>query len=147
MFRPLSFLLPFLLAISAFCFALGLTMPLVSLDRLIVFTERPSLVGLVHGLWVDGEAALAGIVAAFSILLPAVKILVLHYVVCRGRKSRSLALLGVASKWSMMDVLLVALVIFSAKTSGLATASALPGLWFYAIATLSSALAAVLVQK
>ncbi len=147
MLRPLSFILPLLLAMSAFSFALGLTMPLVSLDRLIFFTERPSLVGLIYGLWIDGEAVLAAIVAAFSVFLPAVKILLLHFVVYRGSRSRSLAMLGLASKWSMMDVLLVALVIFSAKTSGLATATALPGLWFYAIATLSSALAAVLVKK
>ncbi len=32
----------------------------------------------------------------------------------------------------MLDVVLVALVIFAAKTSGLATAFTQPGLWFFA---------------
>jgi paraquat-inducible protein A len=42
----------------------------------------------------------------------------------------------VLSKWSMMDVLLVALVVFAAKTSGLAAAVSQPGVWFYALSTL-----------
>ena len=37
------------------------------------------------------------------------------------------------SNWSMLDVVLVALVIFAAKTSGLATAFTQPGLWFFAL--------------
>ena len=143
----MSFLLPLLLALAAFSFGLGVTLPLVSLDRLLFFTETPSLLGILQGLWLEGERLLAGIVALFSLVFPAIKILLLHLVAYRGKASRSLALLGLASKWSMMDVLLVALVIFSAKTSGLAEASALPGLWFYASATLCSVLASAMIRK
>jgi len=142
-----SILLPILLAVAAFSFGLGITLPLVSLDKLLFFTETPSLKTIIMGLWEQGETVLALIIIAFSVLLPAAKILLLHIAVYRGKKSRSLALLSVASKWSMMDVLLVALVIFSAKTSGLATASAMPGIWFYATATLASVLASVMVRK
>ncbi|WP_316860521.1 paraquat-inducible protein A [uncultured Cohaesibacter sp.] len=142
-----SFLLPILVAFAAFSFGLGITLPLVSLDRLLFFTETPSLMSIVMGLWLEQQFVLTGIVVAFSILFPASKILLLHIAIYRGKKSRSLALLSLASKWSMMDVLLVALVIFSAKTSGLATATALPGIWFYAGATLTSVLAAVIVNK
>jgi paraquat-inducible protein A len=113
----------------------------------LFFTETPSLKTIIMGLWEQGETVLALIIIAFSVLLPAAKILLLHIAVYRGKKSRSLALLSVASKWSMMDVLLVALVIFSAKTSGLATASAMPGIWFYATATLASVLASIMVRK
>nr|WP_319388041.1 paraquat-inducible protein A [uncultured Cohaesibacter sp.] len=142
-----AILLPILLAVAAFSFGLGLTLPLVSLDKLLFFTETPSLKTIIMGLWEQGETVLALIIIVFSVLLPAAKILLLHIAVYRGKKSRSLALLSVASKWSMMDVLLVALVIFSAKTSGLATASAMPGIWFYATATLASVLASVMVRK
>ena len=58
-----------------------------------------------------------------------------------------LALLSMVSKWSMLDVMLVALVLFAAKTSGLAAAAILPGLWFYAAATLSTAFAASLCTR
>lgn len=143
----MSFLLPLLLAISSFSFALGLTLPLVSLDRLLFFTETPSLMSIIFGLWYDNERLLAMIVCAFSVVFPAVKILLLHIAAFRGKRSRSVILLGLASKWSMMDVLLVALVVFSAKTSGLAEASALPGLWFYGTATSASVLASVMIKK
>ena len=43
------------------------------------------------------------------------------------------------TKWSMMDVLLVAIVIFATKTSGLAQAFTQPGLWFYAGSSLAVA--------
>ena len=142
-----TFLLPILLAIAAFSFGLGLTLPLVSLDKLLFFTETPSLRTIIAGLWEQDERILALVILAFSVLLPATKILLLHIAVYRGKKSRSLAVLSVVSKWSMMDVLLVALVIFSAKTSGLATASAMPGIWFYGTATLASVIASVMVRK
>ena len=41
----------------------------------------------------------------------------------------------------MLDVLLVALVIFAAKTSGLAAAITQPGLWFFAASTVLAAVA------
>ena len=47
----------------------------------------------------------------------------------------------------MMDVLLVALVIFAAKTSGLANAFAQPGLWFYATSAIAGAIAAGLLKR
>ncbi len=131
-----------MLALVAFSFGLGLVLPLVSMDKLLLFTETPSLLSILMGLWKDGEPVLA-------VVFPSGKILLLHYIAYKGRagRGRSIALLGLTSKWSMMDVLLVALVVFSAKTSGLATASVLPGLWFYAFATLGSAFAAVMIKK
>ena len=143
----MQFLLPLLLALSAFSFALGLTLPLVSLDRLLFFTETPSLMSILDGLWQEDERLLALVVALFSVVFPALKIILLHIVAYLGKATKSLSLLSLASKWSMMDVLLVALVIFSAKTSGLAEASALPGIWFYGIAALSSVVASTMIQK
>ena len=47
----------------------------------------------------------------------------------------------------MADVLVVALVIFAAKTSGLADAATQAGIWFYAAATLLSAVAAFILTR
>lgn len=140
-------LLALLLPLSAFSFALGLTLPLVRLEKLYFFEETPSLVAIIQGLTAETDYALAGVIALFSVLFPAGKILLLSVVSLRGEKSRAFAYLGAVGKWSMMDVMLVALVVFAAKTTGLASAVALPGLWFYGAATLFSAIAAVLAQK
>ena len=101
---------------------------------------------MVRGLDAEGDRALAILVGCFSILFPAIKILLLH-VVALGGRGHFLSLLGAVSKWSMMDVMVVALVVFAAKSSGLATAITQPGLWFYAFATLSTALAALMCRR
>ena len=136
-----------LLPVSTFSFALGLTQPLMRFERLYFLEDRPSLIEIVQTLWNDGDPWLATLIGAFSIGFPAVKILLTHMAALNGGKARSLALLSAVSKWSMLDVMLVALVMFAAKTSSLADAAVLPGLWFYATATLSTALAAFLCNR
>ncbi|MFZ2099411.1 MAG: paraquat-inducible protein A [Oricola sp.] len=140
-----------LLAISAFGFALGITQPLLSFERLVFFTSTPSLMQIVSELWRSGDALLAAVVALFSIVFPAAKILAAHAVLASSdgdpaARERMHRLLGAVSKWSMMDVLLVALVIFAAKTSGLADAFTQPGLWFYAVSVASAAIATRLLR-
>lgn len=140
-------ILSLLLPLASFSFALGLTLPLVRFEKLYFFEETPSLIEIVLGLCAEGDEGLAILVGCFSILFPATKLLLLHVVAFGGGRGRSLALLGAVSKWSMMDVMVVALVVFAAKTSGLATAVTQPGIWFYATATLSSALAALMCRR
>lgn len=136
-----------LLPISTFSFALGLTLPLMRFERLYFLEDRPSLIEVVRTLWEDGEPFLAGVIAVFSIGFPALKIMLTHVAALNGGRGRSLALLSAVSKWSMLDVMLVALVMFAAKTSKLADAAVLPGLWFYAGAAFSAALAAFLCKR
>ncbi|MBO0346876.1 paraquat-inducible protein A [Roseibium limicola] len=143
----MRFLLSALLPMAVFSFALGITQPLLRFERLYFLEDRPSLIEMIAGLWQGQEFVLAGVVALFSLGLPGLKLLVLHLAVLSGRGSRSLAVLSVVGKWSMLDVMLVALVVFAAKTSGLAAANVLPGLWFYAAAAVATALAAHLCRK
>ncbi len=129
--------LPLLLLAAPFFLALGLTLPLVRFEKLYFFEETPSLIAIVTTLWQDGSIALALLVALFSAVFPIAKLMaVMVEAVAKARAdglhrpvSRWLPLL---SKWSMMDVMLVALVIVAAKTSGVADAFTQPGLWFYA---------------
>ncbi|WP_186388399.1 MULTISPECIES: paraquat-inducible protein A [unclassified Stappia] len=139
--------LALLLPAATTCFILGLTLPLIELERFYFLTDRPALLALVSGLWRDGETLLAVVVGLFSIAFPAVKILALHVAAVAGRSGIGHALMHALGKWSMMDVMLVALVVFAAKTSGLASAITLPGLWFYAAATLTTALAAAILAR
>ncbi|WP_321344979.1 paraquat-inducible protein A [Breoghania sp.] len=138
--------LALLLPLATFCFALGITLPLIVFKKLYLFTETPSLVQVVLGLDQEGDRGLALLVGGFSIVLPAVKLVLLHIVALGGR-GRFLHLLSAVSKWSMMDVMVVALVVFAAKSSGLATAVTQPGLWFYASATVATAAAALLIRN
>ena len=134
---------------ATFCYALGITMPLIEVKRLVFFTNEPSLIGMIASLWQGGDVLLAAIVALFSVLFPAVKLALLHVAAYGGGPGevRVPATLRALAGWSMLDVLLVALVIFAAKTTGLATALTLPGLWFFAASVLLTATASALAKR
>jgi len=141
-------LLPALLFAATFSFALGIVLPLIRMERLLVFTDEPSLVGMVAGLWAEGDLALAAIIALFSIVFPALKLGLLHVAAYDGPEGHRLVpgWFRALSRWSMLDVVLVALVIFAAKTSGLATAFTQPGLWFFALSVLLTAAVSALAK-
>ncbi|HMQ57099.1 MAG TPA: paraquat-inducible protein A [Rhizobiaceae bacterium] len=130
----------FLLLLSSVSLALGVTMPLLQVQKLYFLSETPSLIQIITGLFSSGDALLGIIVALFSIVFPTAKLLAAHVAAVAPEQSHVLdRWLGPLAKWSLMDVLLVAIAIFAAKTSGLAVAGSQAGLWFYTIATLSMA--------
>lgn len=141
----MRFIVPALLLASAVTFGLGITLPLIRFEKLYFFADTPSLLGVVSGLWQKGDTGLAALVAAFSLVFPLVKLFTVFEAAFGSGKFPAWA--GVLSKWSMMDVLLVAILVFAAKTSGLASAVSQPGIWFYALSTVSAAIAAELAKR
>ncbi len=140
-------LLPFVLFASTFCFACGILLPLIQVERLFVFTDEPSLIGIVSGLWNEGDMLLSAVIALFSLVFPAVKLLLLHLTAYSPERAASIpGWFRALANWSMLDVVLVALVIFAAKSSGVATAFTKPGLWFFAASVLLTATASALIK-
>lgn len=140
-----------LLLLASLCFPLGITLPIVRLEKLYFFQETPSILELVAGLWGGGNAALSAIVFLVSVLFPLAKLAVMFAILggptAGQTETRLHRWMGFLAKWSMMDVLIVALVIFAAKTSGFATAIAQPGLWFYAVSVVAGASAPMLLAR
>ena len=139
-------LLPLVLFAATVCFALGISQPLLRVDRLLLFSDEPTLVEVVSALAREGDLPLAIVIGLFSIGLPALKLALLH-MAAYGRGTPLPNWLPALSKWSMLDVVLVALVIFAAKTSGLADAASRAGLWFFAASSLLTALVSALARK
>ncbi|MCB1496091.1 MAG: paraquat-inducible protein A [Bauldia sp.] len=139
--------LPLVLFAATFCFGLGLILPIAVFESFIFFSETPSLVDILAGLWHEGDVAIAAIVGLFSVAFPAAKLVVLHMAAYHPGRTHWVERVGILSKWSMADVLVVALAIFAAKTSGLASAATQAGIWFYAAATLLSAAAALILTN
>lgn len=137
---------------ASISFALGITLPVMEVERLFVFSDTPSLSGIVTGLWGTGDYGLAAIVLAFSIVLPLTKLTALHLALA-GRPARAASegvlprWLHALANWSMLDVVLVALVVFAAKTSGLASAASRPGLWFFALSAILTAVLAKVADR
>ncbi|AYD01984.1 paraquat-inducible protein A [Neorhizobium sp. NCHU2750] len=136
-------ILAFLLLVTAMVlFALGVALPIMRFERLYFFSEEPSLWQLIGGLAGDGSVALAITVALLSIVFPILKLAALGYeLVADGSRSDMLRrVMPHLARWSLMDVMLVAMVIFAAKTSGLAKAVTLPGFWCYAASAVIAAI-------
>ena len=117
---------------ATLCYALGITLPLIHVERLLIFKDEPSLVAMIASLWESEDRFLAVIVALFSVVAPAAKLMLLHLAASDAERPGLPGWFRAIANWSMLDVVLVALVIFAAKTSGLATAVTKPGLWFFA---------------
>lgn len=136
---------PALLVFSALFLALGLVLPLVRFEKLYFFNETPSLIDIVVSLWGQGSGGLAVLVGLFSIVFPVIKLFGIALEATApaqpgGEANWVARLLPILGKWSMMDVMLVALVIVAAKTSGMASAFTQPGLWFYAASAILTGL-------
>ncbi|MEE9313425.1 MAG: paraquat-inducible protein A [Rhizobiaceae bacterium] len=144
-------LIALLLVTAAVCFGLGITLPIVHFQKLYFFNDSPSLINLFYGLWNEGAWIIAIAIFIFSILFPLLKLTIVFISAIAPNTALAHSPIhkwaGLLSKWSMMDVLLVALVIFAAKSSGLADAFAQPGLWFYAASAISGAVAANLLKN
>ncbi len=138
-----------LLFAATFSFALGITLPLMEVDRLWLFSEEPSLITVILSLWETGDWALSMLIALFSLGLPVLKLLLLHLAALgsNGPATRLTSRLHALARWSMLDVILVAIVVFAAKTSGLATAISKPGLWFFATSVVLTAVVSSMIDQ
>lgn len=145
----MRYLLPICLCAATLSFALGVSQPLLRLERLIFLSDEPSLVDMVRGLWRDGDVALAMVIALFSLVFPTAKLVLLHIAAYCGPADGPAvpAWFRALSNWSMLDVVLVAIVVFAAKSSSLATALALPGLWFFGASVVLTVAASALLKR
>jgi len=133
------------------CLVLGLTMPVIELTYFYVWSDTHSFISIVRALFAEQEIFLAGILVVFSMFFPAIKLvylLVAYTTMATGGDARNRALNRMAwlGKWSMLDVLVLALVIFYVKSGALTEAAALPGVYFFAGAVLMTMIAYALVE-
>lgn len=97
----------------------------------------------------EGEGPLSLVVALFSVVFPCLKLALMHVAAYGGRDARHRvpSWLRALSNWSMLDVVLVALLVFAAKTSGLAAALTQAGLWFFAASAAMTVAASALLRR
>lgn len=125
---------------------------MVKVNEFYIFTNRVSILDAIQLLYEDGEILLAGVVLAFSMAFPALKLFVADYV-WRGcpvedrGTDKALSLLGWVSRWSMLDVLVVGLLVVSVKASGLASAASEPGLYAFVGAIMTTTFGVWLLRR
>lgn len=146
----MTLLLPLFFIAAPILFTLGILLPLMTLEKLYFFEDNPSLTGIIGKLYDNGDYLLATLVTLFSIIFPVAKMVAVAAEALAAPDARQgffARLVPFLSKWSMMDVMLVAIVIAAAKTSGLANAFTEPGLWCYAGSALMMSAAQWMVAR
>ncbi|BAO44096.1 paraquat-inducible protein A [Thiolapillus brandeum] len=136
--HPLRGVLVNLLLLLACAFLiLGLKLPLVSIEKLWFFGNTVSLLSAISQLWQGGEKSLAVLIGSFSLLFPVIKLLLLFYIwnledASSPGHGKHLKWLNTYSKWSMLDVFVVALLVVTLKLGMLAKAQVEFGLYAFA---------------
>lgn len=134
------------------CWAAGVTLPVLHVTELFVFENEISLVGIVDGLMQEGEYAVGILVLIFTLMLPPAKLAV-GYCVWRfttvdGKAARrGVMLLDAIGKWAMLDVLILALVIVTLKSSWVADVQTAQGLYYFAASAILALLAGVGLRR
>jgi len=110
---------------------------IVLLGRVVLQYESKGIITTIHKLYLVKSFFLASLLLLFSVLLPAIKIL-LSLVALELRHSRtrraSVLLVKAIGRWSMTDVFVVAVLLafLTADTAQLTDATLGPGLYFFA---------------
>ncbi len=133
---------PVALAAAAVLLFFGWMLPMLNVTSFWVFTDTHSVIGGIEQFWQEGEWLLLAAIGGFAVLFPAAKILVAGWALIDPAGARStLKLAAAISKWSMLDVFVVALVVLTVKSTAVADASVGSGAWCFAGAAILSSLA------
>lgn len=133
-------ILAILLIINVSCFVLGINIPLLHTTKLWVIKEHLSLTQVLASLKLKGEMQIFYIMLVFTFVIPLLKMIAMAYDIfiskSDGRKNLLLSLL---SKWAMLDVMVVGIIISTMKSgSGFAEMTTGYGLTFFILSVLLS---------
>jgi len=115
----------------------GLQLPLLTLEKFYLFSNTVSLYSALVQLGSQGEWGLFLLVGLFSVVFPLLKLTMLAMIwnLEAGNSAshrRHLHWLSEYSRWSMLDVFVVALLVVSVKLGALAQAHVREGIYFFA---------------
>lgn len=137
--RLLSTLSYLALAAASLLFVLGLVLPVFSLTRMGMFTTTYSIASAAQAALAEGQWLLCAVIVVFSVLFPGYKLYRL-FRVCAARDSErrllALRVLEKTSKWSMLDVFVIAVLVASLKGTSFARIDVHVGLYAFTASVL-----------
>lgn len=145
-------LTPFFFGAACFLLVAGISLPIVQVSNLLIFSDRISIASSIYSLWKSDEYFIALIIVAFSIALPTAKVALADYVwrgcsFTQAQEGRSIGLLEWVGRWSMLDVLVIALIVVSLKASMFGDARSELGVYFFTASVVFSAIGVSLIRK
>ena len=141
-----NFTLSFLIIVATVFFALGIILPTIRFTTVYVWTNEHSILTIIYALFENDEHFLCAVVFAVSVFFPFMKLFYLltllttHDMPAEFRR-KSIATMEWLGRYSMTDVMVLALMIFYVNSSGYTEARVLPGVYFFAASALMTMLA------
>jgi paraquat-inducible protein A len=148
--QPLSafrnFVLSFLIIVATVSFALGVILPVIRFTTVYVWTNEHSIATIIYALYQNQEYFLTIVLFLFSILFPFLKLFYLLTLVTSPDipaefRKKSISTMEWLGRYSMTDVMVLALMIFYVNSSGYTEATVLPGVYFFAASAIITMLA------
>ncbi len=129
--------------------AAGLVLPAVRVTRLRLVDETLSVLSGIGDLWQGGSWPLAIVIALFSVAFPIAKLVLAAWLwfAPHGRHKALQALAGGAGKWSMLDVLVVAVIVASLQGGFLVRLRPEIGIYLFGASTLITNLITWLIER
>ncbi|MBN9280804.1 MAG: paraquat-inducible protein A, partial [Hyphomicrobium denitrificans] len=141
-----NFALSFLIILATVFFALGLILPTIRFTTVYVWTNEHSILTIMYALFENDEYFLCAIVFAVSVFFPFLKLFYLLTLITAHDmpddfRRKSFATMEWIGRYSMTDVMVLALMIFYVNSSGYTEARVLPGVYFFAASAMMTMLA------
>ncbi|MGE3066705.1 MAG: paraquat-inducible protein A, partial [Hyphomicrobiaceae bacterium] len=136
-----NFVLSLLIILATVSFALGIIMPAIRFTTVYVWTKEHSIATIIWALYTNGELFLCFVIFMFSIFFPFLKLFYLLTLVTSPDlphefRAKSISTMEWLGRYSMTDVMVLALMIFYVNSSGYTEAHVLPGIYFFAASAL-----------
>ena len=141
---------PLLIVGSLMLLIAGLILPLMRVEKMVLWKNSYSVITGVINLWNEHQRFLAVVVFFFSLVFPLVKLAMLTVIWVlplaeRGRR-RVLHWLGLLGKWSMLDVFAVSILIVLVKLGPLVKIKPDIGVYAFGMAILLSMITTMYVS-
>lgn len=139
-----------LFILASILLVLGVSLPLITVSKLVVISTTYSLLSGIFALLSTGQVVLFVAVFLFSIVLPLAKMYCLYKVIFSRRNSslssypsnssstidRYIKLMHDYGRWAMLDVMVVAVLIVASKLSVLASVEVHVGLYVFGLSVI-----------
>jgi len=129
------------LALTTVLFMIGLFMPVLTITKLLIFDNTVSVISGISELFKSGHFLLFALISGFSIILPILKIGVIHLALSAMQETpkkfeKYLHLMHAYGRWAMLDVMVVALLIVTVKLGAIASIQVHEGLYVFGASVL-----------
>jgi len=141
-----NFMLALFILVASICFALGVILPSIRFTTVYVWKNEHSIASIIWALYATREYFLCAVLAVFSVIFPFLKLLYLLTLclspnVSPDFRERSISTMEWLGRYSMTDVMVLALMIFYMNSSGYTEAQVLPGVYCFAASALMTMIA------